>query len=211
MRQSVDTRTCVSGERHAEGEAQAETRARRPDPRSKGGPFVRTVLKKKLSQTTETMDAQFNTNVYHFTSEVMTLLLEKFDGKVVGSEEMDMGLIMKEFFGDFKPGDKVVPPVEEDEEKKVSGSKKKKKKKAAGEPKRPTTAFFFYTASIRTDVTKANPGKSVGELSKIYGQMWADLSDEDKKPFKDKNEKDKERYAKEMEAFKAKVEAEKDE
>ena len=41
--------------------------------------------------------------------------------------------------------------------------------------------------------------------------MWADLSDEDKKPFKDKNEKDKERYAKEMEAFKAKVEAEKDE
>ena len=94
------------------------------------------------------MDAQFNTNVYHFTSEVMTLLLEKFDGKVVGSEEMDMGLIMKEFFGDFKPGDKVVPPVEEDEEKKVSGSKKKKKKKAAGEPKRPTTAFFFYTASI---------------------------------------------------------------
>ena len=157
------------------------------------------------------MDAQFNTNVYHFTSEVMTLLLEKFDGKVVGSEEMDMGLIMKEFFGDFKPGDKVVPPVEEDEEKKVSGSKKKKKKKAAGEPKRPTTAFFFYTASIRADVTKANPGKSVGELSKIYGQMWADLSDEDKKPFKDKNEKDKERYAKEMEAFKAKVEAEKDE
>ena len=49
----------------------------------------------------------------------MTLLLEKFDGKVVGSEGMDMGLIMKEFFGDFKPGDKVVPPVEEDEEKKI--------------------------------------------------------------------------------------------
>jgi hypothetical protein len=154
------------------------------------------------------MDAQFNTNVYHFTAEVMTLLLEKFDGKVVGSDEMDMSLIMKEFFGDFKPGDKVVPPVEEDEGKKVSGSKKKKKKKKAeGEPKRPTTAFFFYTSSIRAEITKANPGKSVGELSKIYGQMWADLSDDDKKPFKDKNEKDKERYAKEMEAFKAKVEA----
>ena len=153
------------------------------------------------------MDAQFNTNVYHFTSEVMTLLLEKFDGKVVGSEEMDMGLIMKEFFGGFKPGDKVVPPVEDDGGKKASGSKKKKKKKKAeGEPKRPTTAFFFYTSSIRADVTKKNPGKLVGELSKIFGQMWADLTDEEKQPFKDKNENDKERYAKEMEAWKAKAE-----
>tara|TARA_Y100001936_G_C15984507_1_gene618724 strand:+ start:562 stop:1035 length:474 start_codon:yes stop_codon:yes gene_type:complete len=157
------------------------------------------------------MDAQFNTNVYHFTSEVMTLLLEKFDGKVVGSEEMNMGLIMKEFFGDFKPGDKVVPPVEDDGGKKEPGSKKKKKKKAEGEPKRPTTAFFFYTSSIRADVTKKNPGKSVGELSKIFGQMWADLTDEEKQPFKDKNENDKERYAKEMEAWKAKAEKVKDE
>ena len=147
------------------------------------------------------MDAQFNTNVYHFTGEMMTLLLEKFDGKVVGSEEMNMTIIMKELFGDFKPGDKVVP-VEDSGDKKESGSKKKKKKKAAGEPKRPTTAFFFYTASIRAEVTKKNPDKKVGELSKIYGQMWADLSDEDKKPFQDKNAVDKERYAKEMAEWK---------
>ena len=126
----------------------------------------------------------------------MTSLLEKFDGKVVGSEEMNMAVIMKELFGDFKPGDKVL--VEEDGGKKESGSKKKKKKKADGEPKRPTTAFFFFTASIREDVTKNNPGKKVAELSKIYGQMWSDLSDADKKPFQDKNMVDKERYAKEM-------------
>tara|TARA_B100000214_G_scaffold340900_1_gene287683 strand:+ start:59 stop:526 length:468 start_codon:yes stop_codon:yes gene_type:complete len=154
------------------------------------------------------MDAQFNTNVYHFTAEMMSLLLTKFDGKVVGSEDMDMAVIMKELFGDFKPGDKVVPVDGADEGDKVSGSKKKKKKKKAeGEPKRPTTAFFFYTSSIRADVTKANPGKSVGELSKIFGQMWSDLSDEEKKPFQDKNVQDKERYAKEMEAWNAKEEA----
>ncbi len=132
---------------------------------------------------------------------MMTLLLEKFDGKVVGSEEMNMAVIMKELFGDFKPGDKVVP-VEDGGGKKESGSKKKKKKKAEGEPKRPTTAFFFYTASIRAEVTKNNPDKKVGELSKIYGQMWADLSDEEKKPFQDKNAEDKERYATEMAEWK---------
>ena len=150
------------------------------------------------------MDAQFNSNVYHFTGEMMTLLLEKFDGKVVGSEEMNMSVIMQELFGDFKPGDKVVPQEEDGEDAgKTSGSKKKKKKKkAAGEPKRPTTAFFFYTASIRETVKKENPGKGVAELSKIYGQMWADLSDADKAPFKEKNELDKERYTKEMEVWK---------
>ena len=50
------------------------------------------------------MDAQFNTNVYHFTGEVMTLLLEKFDGKVVGSDDMNM-----EQGHNFNTGDKVVP------------------------------------------------------------------------------------------------------
>ena len=171
------------------------------------------IIKKKLESkeqtkqlnsqrlTKTTMDAQFNTNVYHFTGEMMTNILEKFDGKVVGSDDMNMTLIMGALFGDFKPGDKVVPShgVAVEGGKKVEAPKKKKakKKKVEGEPKRPTTAFFYYTASIRKDVTKENPGKKVGELSQIFGQMWADLSDDDKKPFQDQNVEDKERFAKE--------------
>jgi len=146
------------------------------------------------------MDAQFNTNVYHFTSEVMNLLLEKFDGKVVGSDDMNMSVIMNVLFGDFKPGDKVVVPVQEPEN--TEPKKAKKKKKDPSEPKRPTTAFFYYTSSIRESVAKDNPGKSVGELSKVFGQMWADLPEGDKQKFKDLNEKDKERYAKELEVWK---------
>ena len=145
------------------------------------------------------MDSPFNTNVYHFTNEVIGLLLDKFDGKVVGSDEMNMDIIMKEFFGDFKPGDKVLPVQEVEQPKET---KKKKKKKDPSEPKRPTTAFFYYTSSIREGVTKDNPGKAVGELSKIFGQMWADLPEEQKKPFQEMNVKDKERYAKEMEEWK---------
>jgi hypothetical protein len=41
------------------------------------------------------MDAQFNTNVYNFTRELMNMLLEKFNGKVVGSDDMNMEDIMK--------------------------------------------------------------------------------------------------------------------
>ena len=150
------------------------------------------------------MDVQFNSNVYHFTGAMVQILLEKFEGKVVGSEDMNMNTIMEGFFGDFNPGDKVDPPVEDNTENSgASGTKKKKKKKKVpGEPKRPTTAFFFYTSSIRESVKKENPGKSVGDLSKIFGQMWADLSEEDKVPFKNKNLQDKERYVKEMEVWK---------
>ena len=148
------------------------------------------------------MDAQFNTNVYHFTEEVMTLLLQKFEGKTVGGEDMNKELIMKEFFGDFKPGDKVVQHEDDGGGEKKSASKKKgKKKKDPSEPKRPTTAFFYYTASVREDIKKKNPGKSVGELSKIFGQMWADLPDEEKEPFNNMNVKHKERYAKEKEEW----------
>tara|TARA_B110000495_G_C23021101_1_gene605811 strand:+ start:89 stop:1114 length:1026 start_codon:yes stop_codon:yes gene_type:complete len=54
------------------------------------------------------MDAQFYTNVYHFTGELVTLLLEKFDGKVVGSDDMTHEIVMKELFGHFKPTSKPI-------------------------------------------------------------------------------------------------------
>ena len=114
--------------------------------------------------------------------------------------------VMKELFGEFKPGDKVEVQEQEPQLAAPPETKKaKKKKKDPSEPKRPTTAFFYYTASIREEVKANNPGKTVGELSKIYGQMWADLSEEEKAPFQEKNEKDKERYAAEMEAWKNKA------
>ena len=60
-------------------------------------------------------------------------------------------------------------------------------------------------ATIRDEVKEANPGKKVGELSKIHSKMWNDIKDtEDGKPFLEKAEEDKARYAKEMEAWKAK-------
>ena len=54
------------------------------------------------------MDIQFNTNVYHFTDDVIKLLLDKFKGKVVGSDDMTKENVMKEFFGDFKPTGKLI-------------------------------------------------------------------------------------------------------
>jgi len=54
------------------------------------------------------MDVQFNTGVYNYTSVMVGILLEKFGGKVLGSEGVKEENIMEVFFGDFKPGDKDV-------------------------------------------------------------------------------------------------------
>jgi hypothetical protein len=61
------------------------------------------------------MNIHFNTNVYHFTEDVIKLLLDKFKGKVVGSDVMTKEIVMNELFGDFKHGQNVEPPAEEPE------------------------------------------------------------------------------------------------
>ncbi len=148
------------------------------------------------------MNTQFNANVYCFTEELFKDLLNNFDGKVVGEDGMKMEDVMKHFFGDFVPDkDNLVEPDSE----LAPPPKKVKKVKDPERPKRATTAFFFYVATIRDEVKEANPGKKVGELSKIHSKMWNDIKDtEDGKPFLEKAEEDKARYAKEMEVYKHK-------
>lgn len=154
------------------------------------------------------MNTQFNANVYFFTEELFKDLLNNFEGKVVGEDGMKMEDVMKHFFGDFVPDkDNLVEPGNDDLAPPPKG--KVKKVKDPTKPKRATTAFFFYVATIRDEVKEANPGKKVGELSKIHSKMWNDIKDtEDGKPFLEKAEEDKARYAKEMEAWKAKENAE---
>lgn len=149
------------------------------------------------------MNTQFNANVYSFTQELFKDLLNNFDGKVVGEDGMKMEDVMKHFFGDFVPDkDNLAHEVELAPPKKV----KAKKEKDPTKPKRATTAFFFYVATIREEVKEANPGKQVGELSKIYSKMWSDIKNtEEGKPFLEKAEEDKARYTKEMDEWKAKA------
>ena len=147
------------------------------------------------------MDPQFSSNVYHFTEQVMEALVKNFEGKEIGTEEANTEVFLKFFFEDYKPGD----TVEVDDTEGPSKAKKKDKnvKKKKSGPKRATTAFFYYVADIRPSVKEKNPGLPVSQLSKIHGEMWRSLSDEDKAPYMKKNEKDKERYQKEKDEMKA--------
>lgn len=143
------------------------------------------------------MNTQFSTNVYNFTEELVKSLVANFDGKVVGSEDMDVQTIMKSFFDEYQPGDQV---NEGGESKKVEKKVKKAKKVNAGgkpAPKRATTAFFYFTADIREQTKNDNPNLKMSDLAKIHGEKWKALSDAEREPYNKKNEVDKVRYEKE--------------
>lgn len=74
--------------------------------------------------------------------------------------------------------------------------KTKSKKKVVDEnkPKRPLTAFMRYSATRRSIIRKENPQHSMIDISKIIGEEWRNLGDDDKRPFHDAAEKDHEVY-----------------
>lgn len=99
-------------------------------------------------------------------------------------------------------------PSESEEEEKPK--KKKKAKKAKGErkakkkkegPKRALTAYFFFTQANREQARKENPEMKMTEISKVLGQKWKEVSDEDKKAYEEKAKADKARYKEEKEKW----------
>lgn len=86
------------------------------------------------------------------------------------------------------------------ERKKKSG-KKTKKDRDENAPKRATTAFMLWLNETREEIKKDNPGIKITEIAKKAGEIWGTLKDKSK--WEEKAGKDKERYAKEMDEYKA--------
>lgn len=86
-------------------------------------------------------------------------------------------------------------------EKKEKGPKKSKKERDENAPKRASTAFMLWLNQNREKIKKENPGIAVTEIAKKGGLMWSEMKD--KSEWEAKAAKEKERYAKEMEEYKA--------
>ena len=59
--------------------------------------------------------------------------------------------------------------------------KKTRAKKEKKGPKRPLAPYMFYCKEQREIVKQNNPDVSFGELGKILGAQWKDLSEKDKR------------------------------
>jgi hypothetical protein len=85
--------------------------------------------------------------------------------------------------------------------KAATGEKRKSKaKKDPNAPKRALSAFFCFCAEERAKVKAKHPSYTVGEIAKELGKRWEVCPNKPK--FEAIANKDKERYAKEIAAYK---------
>ncbi|KAJ8269659.1 hypothetical protein COCON_G00122660 [Conger conger] len=81
---------------------------------------------------------------------------------------------------------------------------KKRKVKDPNAPKRPPSAFFVFCSEHRASLKGENPGITIGEIAKKLGEMWAKQSASDKAPFEQTAAKLREKYEKDVAAYRGK-------
>jgi len=79
--------------------------------------------------------------------------------------------------------------------------KRIKKQKDPNEPKKGLSAYMFFSQDQRTKIQAENPEAGFGEIGKLLGEAWKKLSDNEKKPYTDMAERDKQRYIDEKAAM----------
>jgi len=76
-----------------------------------------------------------------------------------------------------------------------------RQKKDVNAPKRPLSAYIIYCQEQRESLKKKNPDMKATELTSQLGSMWRALSDDKKKQYLTKQEKERERYQREMKDY----------
>ncbi|KAM3843018.1 high mobility group protein B2-like [Diretmus argenteus] len=80
-----------------------------------------------------------------------------------------------------------------------------KRKKDPNAPKRPPSAFFVFCSDHRPKIKGEHPGISIGDIAKKLGELWSKQGPKDKAPYEAKAAKLKEKYEKDVAAYRAKT------
>lgn len=67
----------------------------------------------------------------------------------------------------------------------------KRVKKDASAPKRPMSSFLYFSQGKRTEIKNSRPEIKNTEVSRVLGEMWRNLSDEERAPYieRERNER----------------------
>ncbi|XP_056588408.1 LOW QUALITY PROTEIN: high mobility group protein B2b [Triplophysa dalaica] len=111
----------------------------------------------------------------------------------------------KSRFEDMAKVDKVRYDREMKDYEPPKGASKKgsRKKKDPNAPKRPPSAFFVFCSELRPTVKSENPGLSIGESAKKLGELWSKQSTKDRIPYEQKAVKLREKYEKDVAAYRS--------
>ncbi|KAE8214043.1 hypothetical protein CF319_g5431 [Tilletia indica] len=81
--------------------------------------------------------------------------------------------------------------------------KKRRPRKDKDAPKKAKSAYIIFCSEHRDRVKEENPTAGFGDIGRILGAKWKEMSEKDKAPFLKAQEKDKLRAQREDEAYKA--------
>nr|VDD26410.1 unnamed protein product [Brassica oleracea] len=72
-----------------------------------------------------------------------------------------------------------------------SKKKTQKKKKDPNAPKKAMSGFMYFSQMERDNIKKSNPGIGFGDIGKVLGDKWRQMSAEEKEPYEAKAQVDK--------------------
>jgi len=87
----------------------------------------------------------------------------------------------------------------------------KRAKKDPSAPKRPMSAFLYFSQGRRKTIKDQNPEIKNTQVSRLLGEMWRNASEEDRKPYVDKEKKEREKYKVAIADWRKEFEAKKEE
>lgn len=87
------------------------------------------------------------------------------------------------------------------QDKKLKKEKKDSQLKDPNAPKKPLSSYMFFCKEKRTGFKSQNPEMKQGEISKLMGSEWRELSEKKKKKYILKADEDKLRYLDEMKSY----------
>ncbi|CAN7937627.1 unnamed protein product [Ixodes hexagonus] len=73
-------------------------------------------------------------------------------------------------------------------------------------PKRPGTAFMLFMADFRKEMAGKEPEGGVAALAKLGGERWRGMTEEDKRPYVERQNEEKVKYETSMEEYRRKGE-----
>ena len=80
---------------------------------------------------------------------------------------------------------------------------KRRAKKNPLAPKRPMSAFLKYSKTRRREVKEDNPDMSNTDISRLLGEMWRNASPEERRPYREQEEKERAVYKAEIAKWRA--------
>lgn len=87
----------------------------------------------------------------------------------------------------------------------------KRAKRDPSAPKRPMSAFLLFTQGRRAEIKKKYPDMKNTEVSRVLGDMWHNLSDQERAPFQEEEKKNRAEYLVAVENWRKENEAKKEE